>query len=206
MPIRTTLMAVLILSACGGTPAATETTPALVGSAPGPAAVPAQPIAVVPAPRHYPTEEERMLDAAQHASPGPRRVLETAHAMIRDATIIRGSCWDWVHEVFARAHGDTVRVYGARVTGPFADTSLIQPGDWVYLNHVPEGGTHSAIFVGWTDAPNRVALMVSYAGMHSDSPGRFGEYDLSAVYRVMRLSDSEETPPPPRRQHRHHSR
>ncbi|MBK8170705.1 MAG: hypothetical protein IPK60_10250 [Sandaracinaceae bacterium] len=165
----------------------------------------AAPVVQRPVRLAYVSDDQRIADAIVHASPGARRVLEMARTMINDVTIVRGSCWDWVHEVYTRARGDTERVFGSRLTGPFGDTALIEPGDWIYLNHVEGGGTHSAIFVAWADEPSRVALMVSYAGGRSNTPGRFGQYDLSAVYRIMRLSDSEVTPPPPRRQHRHHS-
>lgn len=200
------LLLASFVAACGAAPAPLE--PANLPRSPvvsraQPSATPVAQEVTRPA---YMSEEDRLTDAAVHAPPGPRRVLETARTMISEGTIIRGSCWDWVNEVFTRSQGETQRIFGARITGPFADTSLIQPGDWIYLNHVPEGGTHSAIFVAWTDAPLRVALMVSYAGGRSNSPGRFGEYDLSAVYRVMRLGDEVVVPRPPRRPHRHHSR
>lgn len=197
---------VLLLASCGGASSAREST-TLVTPVPAVSVVETLPPPVVrePVRPRYVTEDELMEIAITNATPGPRRVLETARNMIRERTILRGSCWDWVYAVYTAARGETQRVFGSRITGPFADVSVIQPGDWVYLNHVDGGGTHSAIFVGWRDDAHRYALMVSYAGMRSDTPGRFGEYDLSAVYRVMRMSDSDVTPPPPRRRHRHHS-
>lgn len=90
-------------------------------------------------------------------------------------------------------------------TGPFADASQLQPGDWVFfVNHAWGDDTHSAIFIGWVDRDARLAMMVSYAGGHRDEPGRFGEYDLSGVFRVVRMTDD---PPPPAstaRTHRRH--
>ncbi len=134
--------------------------------------------------------DRALTDAAQQASPGPRRVLETTHAMIDDSTVVRGSCFDWVDAVYQRAGGRQHDVFHGPHTGPFAETPALQPGDWVFfINHNWGDDTHSAIFVGWMDEGSSVAMMVSYAGGHRDEPGRFGEYELSSVFRIVRMED-----------------
>ena len=138
---------------------------------------------------------QALTAAAERASPGPRRVLETSRAMIDDSTIVRGSCFDWVDAVYHRAGGHSHDVFHGRHTGPFADSTRLQPGDWVFfINHGWGDDTHSAIFIGWTDQSTQTAMMVSYAGGHRDEPGRFSDYELTGVFRIVRMTDE---PPPP---------
>jgi hypothetical protein len=140
--------------------------------------------------------------AIPRAAPGARRVLEAMRVMLDEGAVVRGSCNRWVQEVFRRAGGRARTAYSAGRREPFTDAALLRPGDWVqFINHSYGGVTHSAVFVGWTDAPGRIAMTASYPGQNRDAPGRFRDYDLSNVYRVVRMDDAL-TPPPTRRPRR----
>jgi hypothetical protein len=143
-------------------------------------------------PESSPDDPMQRLDAAiPEASPGPRRVLEAMREMLRDEVVVRGSCNRWVQEVFRRAGGRSRTVYSASRRAEFTDLARLQPGDWVhFINHSYEGVTHSAVFIGWTDASQRTAMTASYPGQNRDAPGRFRDYDLSNVYRIVRLDDA----------------
>ena len=58
-----------------------------------------------------------------------------------------------------------------------------------FINHSFNNVTHSAIFVRWIDEATREAVMVSYPGGNRDAPGRFGQYELTNVYRLVRMDD-----------------
>jgi hypothetical protein len=156
-----------------------------------------------PAPAAEPTavsdDPMTMLrEAISRAAPGARRVLEVMRAMLDEGTVVRGSCNRWVEEIFRRAGGRGRTVYSGRRRAPFTDTALLRPGDWVqFINHSYGGVTHSAVFVGWTDQAGRVAMTASYPGQSRAEPGRFRDYDLSNLYRVVRMDDAP-TPPPAR--------
>lgn len=147
-------------------------------------------------PNANPDEPMEMLRAAlPHASPGPRRVLEVMREMLDHEVVVRGSCNRWVEEVFRRAGGRARTVYSASRRASFTDTTRLRPGDWVhFINHSYEGVTHSAVFVGWTDETQRTAMTASYPGQNRDAPGRFRDYDLSNVYRIVRLDDTVPAP------------
>ncbi len=158
-----------------------------------PAEPPAEPSAP---PAAAPDEPMGMLHAAiPQASPGPRRVLEVMRQMLDEGVVVRGSCNRWVEEVFRRAGGRARTVYSASRSASFTDTTRLRPGDWVhFINHSYGGGTHSAVFVGWTDEAHRTAMTASYPGENRDAPGRFRDYDLSNLYRIVRLDDAVPRP------------
>lgn len=136
-----------------------------------------------------------LREAIPRAAPGAQRVLEVMRSMLDEGVVVRGSCNHWVEELFRRAGGRARTVYSAGRRAAFTDTALLRPGDWVqFINHSYGGVTHSAVFVGWTDLTARVAMTASYPGQHRDAPGRFRDYDLSNVYRVVRMDDAL-TPP-----------
>jgi hypothetical protein len=137
-----------------------------------------------------------LREAIPRAAPGAQRVLEVMRTMLDEGVVVRGSCNRWVEEVFRRAGGRRRTVYSAGRRAPFTDTALLRPGDWVqFINHSFGGVTHSAVFVGWTDATARIAMTVSHPGQNRAVPGRFRDYDLSNVYRVVRLDDAPPSPP-----------
>ncbi|MFO0627708.1 MAG: hypothetical protein U0325_19020 [Polyangiales bacterium] len=157
------------------------------------APVAAPPVAAVPA-----ADDPAVMlrEAIPQAAPGARRVLAAMQTMLDEGVVVRGSCNRWVEEVFRRAGGRARTVYSAGRRAPFTDTALLRPGDWVqFINHAYEGVTHSAVFVGWTDPSARVGMTASYPGQNRDAPGRFRDYDLSNVYRVVRLDDAPAAPP-----------
>ncbi|MFO0609248.1 MAG: hypothetical protein U0324_39150 [Polyangiales bacterium] len=128
--------------------------------------------------------------ASQHASPGARRVLDAAKAMIDGGVVTRGSCFTWVNAVYRRAGGQRQTVFEGDRRTRWAEASQLRPGDWVFfINHSFGDVTHSAIFVAWVDEPRRVALMVSYPGGNRDAPGRFSDYALTNVYQLVRMRD-----------------
>jgi hypothetical protein len=129
-------------------------------------------------------------EAIEHASPGARRVLETTRAMLNEQTVVRGSCYSWTNAVYRRAGGRKQVAFHRNGREPFADSTLLRPGDWVFfINHSYGDVTHSAIFIAWINENTRDALMVSYAGGNRNSPGRFGEYELTNVYQLVRMGD-----------------
>ena len=143
---------------------------------------------------HYLTEEEHLLAAEIEAAPGARRVLSTARQLIDGEVVIRGSCYTWLNAVYTRAGGRKHNVFNGNRRNRFADTSLLQPGDWVFfVNHDYGDVGHSAIFVAWLDADRKDALMVSYPGERRQVPGRYSSYVLDNVYRIDRMSDPATT-------------
>jgi hypothetical protein len=128
--------------------------------------------------------------ASAQASPGARRVLETVREMLDGAVITRGSCYTWVNAVFRRAGGAREAAFNGDRRTNWADASMLRPGDWVFfINHSYNDVTHSAIFVAWVNERAREALMVSYPGERRNAPGRFSTYELTNVYRLVRLRD-----------------
>ena len=128
--------------------------------------------------------------AEEKATPAAKKVLRMAHSMADQRVIIQGACWDYINEVFKRAgypyHNLTI-IHKSKKTGPYADTSKLRPGDWVYyVNHSYDDIEHSGLFIDWIDYKKRDALILSYAGEGRKSPARYQSYDLSHVYRIMR--------------------
>ena len=109
-----------------------------------------------------------------------------------DKVIIPGGCWDYANEVYNRAgYPNQPRkrqtIFKSSKSGPYANISLIQPGDFLYyINHSYGDIEHSAIFVDWVDYNNKQALMLSYGGENRYEPARYLPYDLSSVYRIIR--------------------
>lgn len=137
-----------------------------------------------------------LRETIPRAAPGARRVLEVMRTMLDEGVVVRGSCNRWVEEIFRRAGGRARTVYTAGRRASFTNTTLLRPGDWVqFINHSFGGVTHSAVFVGWTDASARIGMTASHPGQNRAVPGRFRDYDLSNIYRVVRLDDASATAP-----------
>lgn len=119
------------------------------------------------------------------------RILETARTMaLINKDIIRGSCWDYIHEVFNRAGyppNKRKTIFKGHIhKGPYAHEE-IQAGDWVYFkNYHYKNNPHSSIFVQWEDKANKQALMLSYAGERRGQPARYKVYDLRSAYQIIR--------------------
>ncbi|MFT5357692.1 MAG: hypothetical protein ACI9KE_004929 [Polyangiales bacterium] len=127
-----------------------------------------------------------------HPNPGQHSVL-TARRMIAQNELIQGSCYAYLSEVYARAGHRSWRkrtiVYRAEREGPYADLSLIRPGDWLYIVNDPGRtpvGTHSVMFTGWQDQARGYARTISHAGWGPARSGRERGYDVSQTYRIIR--------------------
>jgi hypothetical protein len=130
-----------------------------------------------------------LSSAETQSSQAAREVISTARSMtLNERTIIQGGCWDYLNAVFKRAGvtRDTVHK-GAYKQGPYASSSEIEVGDWLYyINHGYNDIEHSGLFVGWVDETAKQALILSYAGESRREPARYRVYDLSHVYQIMR--------------------
>lgn len=127
-------------------------------------------------------------------TPAGERVLRMARRMVRRRTIVRGSCFDYIERVFRRAgygEGERTRVFSSVPEGPYADLSLIAPGDWLFIVHADREPilTHSVIFVRWLDRAAGRAEVVSYAGGGARRPGGIVPYTLTRTYVIARARD-----------------
>lgn len=162
---------------------------------------PARPVAEeVTAPR---SSESRARRASRPAAPSAlilrldpdpgRHVILTARGMMARHETVRGSCYRYLSEVFARAGHDDWRtrtiVHASGREGPYADLSRIRPGDWLYIVNHPETtpmGTHSVLFLGWDDRAHGYARVLQHSGGGSESAGDERVYDVSRTYRIVR--------------------
>lgn len=126
------------------------------------------------------------------SDPG-RHVILTARGMMARNETVRGSCYRYLSEVFARAGHDDWRtrtiVHASDREGPYADLSRIRPGDWLYIVNHPETtpmGTHSVLFLGWDDRAHGYARVLQHSGGGSASAGEERTYDVSRTYRIVR--------------------
>jgi hypothetical protein len=117
-------------------------------------------------------------------------VLRTALRMVEEKTIVKGGCWDWVNRAFDDAgfpSSKRTTVFKGTEKGPYADPTLIRPGDWLYIVNFTFGNIgHSTIFIDWIDFDNRSAITLEYIGQNREMPGRFREYDITKCYMIFR--------------------
>lgn len=117
-------------------------------------------------------------------------ILETGRKMaLKEKTIVKGSCWNWVNEVFNRFGFTENRkiVYKSKKAGPYAEISEIMPGDWLYyINYSYNRIEHSGIFVYWKDYKKKLGVILSYSGRNRSEPARYLTYDLKSVYYITR--------------------
>ena len=208
------IIGLAFLSACPPARSRAPNTPAWTAPpAPVPAARRPRPAPRRPV-RHLTARERAILAAEKHASPGGRAVLVAARHMIDQGVVVRGSCWDFAHAVYARAGFGSWRrqrrVYRARTRGPYANPSRVRAGDWLYIiNHRATLATHSVIFVRWVDRLRRRALVITYVGGQRDAPGHYRSYDVSRIYHIIRpkvRKAARRRRPRPRRRARHRRR
>ncbi len=133
-----------------------------------------------------------IIAQALSSTSGPaKRVLYTAHRMVKDKVIIRGSCWNYLNAAYTKAgFGKDQRkiVYKQSKNGPYAPVSYIKPGDWLYyINHSYGGVEHSGMFIGWVNRRKKQGLILSYPGERRKKPGRYRVYDLRSVYQIVRV-------------------
>lgn len=126
-------------------------------------------------------------------------ILKTAFDMgCRHKEIIKGSCWTFANEVYHRTVGPEgkTKIYLKSKGGPYASTSLIEPGDWIYhINYSYRGVDHSALFICWTDVERRKGLTLSYYGQNRKTPARIEEFDLRSVFGIFRAQTGHDAPP-----------
>ncbi len=126
----------------------------------------------------------------QNASPEGKVILSTGRLMITERKIVRGSCWDYINAVYNHARypvDKRVTALKGKMIGPFADISLIRPGDWLYfINYSFSEVDHSGIFVEWTNIEKKYAVILSYQGGRNKSPATYKIYDLKNVYYIIR--------------------
>jgi hypothetical protein len=127
----------------------------------------------------------------EKVAPEPGKlILETGRKMaLKEKTIVKGSCWNWVNEVFNRSGFTDNRkiVYKSKKGGPYVDISNILPGDWLYyVNYSYNRIEHSGIFVYWKDYKKKLGVILSYSGRNRSEPARYLTYDLKSVYYITR--------------------
>jgi hypothetical protein len=132
-----------------------------------------------------------MKRGERRASREGRKVLETGRNLVLVRHEIHpGSCWDYIDHVYNTAGYQEVRrkqVAKMPKGGPYLDTSILSPGDWLYYRNLSyDRIEHSAIFVEWIKPRERIALMLSYPGGNRREPARYRPYDLSNTYTVTR--------------------
>jgi hypothetical protein len=119
-----------------------------------------------------------------------KKILATGRKMaLDDKTIISGSCWNWVNEVFNRSGFGSSKqiVYKSKKSGPYVDIDKIQPGDWLYyINYSYHMIEHSGIFVYWKDFDKKLGVILSYSGRNRKEPARYLTYNLKSVYYITR--------------------
>lgn len=136
---------------------------------------------------HLPLAAAAEMSSSQYA----KAVLQQARQMaLQQREIVVGGCWDYLNLVFNRAGAARQTVFnGSYAAGPYADSSEIQAGDWLYyINHSYHDIEHSGLFIGWVDQSKQQALILSYAGENRREPARYKVYDLSHVYQIIRPS------------------
>ena len=119
------------------------------------------------------------------------RVINEGHRMaIKSRSIVKGSCWDFVDRVFTRSGFNRTNretIYSNKKGTKFSQFDILHPGDWVYhVNYSFHNVEHSAIFICWKDFKKRIAITLSYAGQNKSVPGKYGLYDLSGIYNIIR--------------------
>lgn len=118
------------------------------------------------------------------------KILTIGNKMVRRGEIVRGGCWDYINTIYNRAgypHKHRRYVFKSKKRGPYAPTSLIKAGDWLYyINYSYHKIEHSGIFVKWHNKARKEALILSYGGEKRREAGRYRIYDIRSVYTIMR--------------------
>ncbi len=139
------------------------------------------------------TDGEILDRAEAEATESARKVLVTSRSMISNQDLVVGGCWNYINAVYDRASypaKSRTTVFKSKFHGPYAQSDIIQPGDWLYfVNHSFSESEHSAIFVAWIDQDRKEALMVNYVGGNKRKPGTYKRFILDQVYSVFRAQD-----------------
>jgi hypothetical protein len=127
-------------------------------------------------------------------SAGGLRIIREGYQMaVISRTVVRGSCWDFINRVYSNAgyqQANRETIYKGTKGSKYPTPELLHPGDWVYhVNYSYHNVGHSAIFICWKDYDKKMAVTLSYVGQNRSSPGKYGIYDLSGIYNVMRAKE-----------------
>ena len=127
-------------------------------------------------------------------SAGGLRIIREGYQMaIVRKDIIIGSCWDFINKVYSNSgfkQANRETIYKGKKGSKYPNPELLHPGDWVYhVNYSYHNIEHSAIFICWKDYDKRMAITLSYVGQNRSSPGKYGIYDLSGIYNIMRAKE-----------------
>lgn len=129
-------------------------------------------------------------DCIQAISLSGIEVVNKGVEMVLEDYKMSGSCWSYASKVYELAgfpSNKRTTIYKSNKGTRIKDPSIIQPGDWIYhVNYSFNNVEHSAIFICWKDYDRRIAITLSHVGQKKYAPGKFGEYDLSGVYNVIR--------------------
>lgn len=141
------------------------------------------------------SESSRPPAAPPQEGPG-QAVLSAGHRIaIAEKRVIQGSCWDFVNAVYLAAgfpEAGRASVFRGSQAGPYADPSLVRPGDWVMHRNLEYGEVeHSSIFVRWLDRDRSLALTLDYAGMNRNVPGRYSEHRYTKIFAILRPATRE---------------
>jgi hypothetical protein len=127
------------------------------------------------------------------AAPG-ERVIAAARLMCgENPEHVNGVCWDFVNAVFFRAGFPPAArqtVFSGKKAGPYADTSLIRPGDWLYLTASGSDWEHSVIFIRWVPPmENGLAVVAEYSGSFRLESGFIDERPIGDVWGIYRAKE-----------------
>ncbi len=136
-------------------------------------------------------KKELIVKAEKKALSAGKKILAQGRKMVfKYKTIIKGSCWNYVNEVYNRSgYPNSKRqiIFKSKKRGPYVNLNKIQAGDWLYyINHSYNGVEHSGIFVYWVDYRRKIGMILSYAGGGRKEVGRYLSYDLKNVYYITR--------------------
>jgi hypothetical protein len=135
-------------------------------------------------------QNQDSLNTIANENTASKRVLDIGMNMaLISKSIIIGSCWDFVNEVYKRAGVSSIKktIFTSKQKGPYANPTLVRPGDWIYhINKSYNNIEHSAIFVCWKDFEKKLAITLSYAGMKRSVPASYGIYDLNNIFAIFR--------------------
>ena len=120
-----------------------------------------------------------------------QKIIETGYRMtVVTKQILKGSCWQFIDEVYRQAGfpmDKRTTVFKSVKSGPYVDSKMIQPGDWIYhVNYSFHGVEHSAIFICWKDFDKKIAITLGHLGQNLAKTGIYGEFDLKSVYYITR--------------------
>lgn len=122
------------------------------------------------------------------------KILNIGSYMIENKEIIKGSCWDYIDEIYNRSgYTREKRTYifkSKKDKPPYAPLNVIKVGDWLYFINQSYGKVeHSGVFIAWKNEKNAKAILLSYGGENRNKPARYRVYDISQTFAIIRGVD-----------------